>query len=100
MMFPILSTGVANSVFFGVYGNVMRLIQIHRNNSETNNNVDIRFCCEAENLHKYWHLDVFTASCVAGFPYALINIPVEVIKTLLQATSKHSNKIHFHNAHK
>ncbi|CAI6359216.1 unnamed protein product [Macrosiphum euphorbiae] len=85
MMFPILSVGVANSVFFGTYGNVMRLIQIQRNDNQTNKNVDVRFCSDAENLHNYWHLDVFLSGSIAGIPYAFINTPIEVIKTLLQA---------------
>jgi len=87
MMFPILSVGVANSVFFGTYGNVMRLIQIQRNDNQTNKNIDVRFCSDAENLHNYWHLDVFLSGCIAGLPYAFINTPIEVIKTLLQARS-------------
>lgn len=96
-MFPIFSTGVANSVFFGTYGNVMRLIQIHRGDNDTNDNIDVRFCCYAENLHKHWHMDVFISGCVAGFSYAFINTPVEVIKTLLQARSNnipYTNNIH------
>ncbi|XP_022173686.1 solute carrier family 25 member 45-like [Myzus persicae] len=85
MMFPILSVGVANSVFFRTYGNVMRLIQVQRDDNQTNKNINVRFCSDAENLHKYWHLDVFISGCIAGFSYALINTPIEVIKTLLQA---------------
>lgn len=98
-MFPILSVGVANSVFFGTYGNVMRLIQIQRDNNQTNKYIDVRFCSDAENLHKYWHLDVFLSGCIAGLPYAFINTPIEVIKTLLQARSKHFNTIHFCDTH-
>jgi len=98
-MFPILSVGIANSVFFGTYGSTMRLIQIQRDN-QTNENIDVRFCSDSENLHKYWHLDVFLSACVAGFSFALINTPIEVIKTLLQARSKHYNTIRFHNTHK
>jgi len=84
--------GVANSVFFGTYGNTMRLIQIEREN-QINKNINVRFCSDAKNLHKYWHLDVFLSGCIAGLSYALINTPIEVIKTLLQARSKHSNII-------
>lgn len=98
MMFPILSVGVANSVFFGTYGNVMRFIQVERDN-QINNNIDVRFCRDGEHLHKYWHFDVFLSGCIAGISYALINTPIEVIKTLLQAKSKRSNTIHFHNTH-
>jgi len=100
MMFPILSVGVANSVFFGTYGNVMRLIQIQRYDNQTNKNIDVRFCSDAENLHNYWHLDVFLSGSIAGLPYAFINTPIEVIKTLLQARSKDSKTIHFHDTHK
>lgn len=90
-MFPILSVGVANSVFFGTYGNVMRLIQIQRDDSKTNKNIDVRFCYGDDNLHKYWHFDIFISGCIAGLSYALINTPIEVIKTLLQARSKPLN---------
>lgn len=92
-MFPILTMGVTNSVFFGINGNAMRLIQMYRSNDKTkDDNINIRFCCDADNLNKYWHLDVFLAGCVGGFFYTLINIPNEVIKTILQASSK-KNKI-------
>ena len=94
-MFPILSVGVANSVFFGTYGNVMRLIQIHRDNNQTNKKTDVKFSSDADN----WHLDVFISGCIAGLSYALINTPIEVIKTLLQARSKHPNTIRFHNTY-
>lgn len=98
-MFPILSVGIANSVFFGTYGNTMKFIQIQRDN-QTKKNIDVRFCSDAENLHNYWHLDVFLSGCISGVSFALINTPIEVIKTLLQSRSKHSNNICFHNTHK
>lgn len=89
MMFPVLSTGVMSSIFFGVNGNVMRLIQDYRSRGTENDNIDIRFCCDAENMkNKYWHFDVFFSGCVGGLSYALINIPIDVIKTMLQASSK------------
>lgn len=91
MLFPILSTGVVNSIFFGVNGNVMRYIQFYRG-TESNNNIDIRFCCDAEHLNKYWHLDIFTSACVGGFFCTIINIPIEVIKTMLQASSNNYYK--------
>lgn len=86
MMFPILSTGIVNSVFFGINGNVMRFIQLNRDN-ESRNGIDVRFCCDTEHLDTYWHLDVFMSACVGGFFCSLINIPSEVIKTMLQASS-------------
>lgn len=91
-MFPILSTGVVNSVFFGVYGNIMRSIQMRRHCDETvKHNVDminVRFCCDADRSNKYWHFDMFVSGCVAGVFFSIINTPSEVVKTMLQASSK------------
>jgi len=87
-MFPILSMGVTNSAFFGINGSVMRLIQMFRSNDKTKDIIEVRFCCDAENSNKYWHLDVFVSACVAGVFSSLINIPIEVVKTMLQASSK------------
>lgn len=87
-MFPILSTGIVNSVFFGINGNVMRFIQLNRS-SESINDIDVRFCCDSKHLNPYWHLDVFMSACVGGFFCTLINIPSEVIKTMLQASSNY-----------
>lgn len=86
-MFPILSSGVINSIFFGVNGNVMRYIQTYRN-SDTKENIDVRFCCDCDNLNPYWHLDVFVSGCTAGLFCTSINIPIEVIKTMLQVSSE------------
>lgn len=86
-MFPILSMGVINSVYFGVNGNVMRLIQLYRSGGSKDDHIDIRFCCEVEHLKKYWHLDVFLSGCIGGICYTFLNIPNEVIKTILQASS-------------
>lgn len=96
MMFPLLSMGVTNSVFFGINGNMMRLIQRYRSDSESKDDIDIRFCCEAKHLNKFWHLDVFVSGCVGGFCYTLINIPSEVVKTMLQASSKNKNLFHIY----
>lgn len=87
MMLPLLSMGVINSVYFGVNGNVMRLIQLYRSDGTKTDYIDIRFCCEVDNLNKYWHLDVFISGCIGGFCCTFLNIPNEVIKTILQASS-------------
>lgn len=95
MMFPVLTTGVVNSIFFGVNSTTMRYLHKFRSNGtdEDKDNEDIRFCCDAKKLKKYWHLDVFLSGCTAGVIYSFINIPVEVIKTMLQALSKNDNNI-------
>ncbi|VVC26437.1 Mitochondrial carrier protein,Mitochondrial carrier domain,Mitochondrial substrate/solute carrier [Cinara cedri] len=84
MMFPLLSTGVINSVLFGANGNAMRFIQKYRGI----NDVDVRYCCDANELNKtQWHCDTFAAGCVGGFLSTAINIPIEVVKTMLQASN-------------
>ncbi|XP_050439214.1 solute carrier family 25 member 45-like [Adelges cooleyi] len=87
MMFPVLSSGVVNSVVFGVNGNTMRYIQTHFRDNVSENDRLVRVCCNSESLHKYWHLDYFVSGCVAGFFSTLINIPVELVKTMLQASN-------------
>lgn len=87
MMFPVLSSGLVNSVVFGVNGNTMRFIQNNFREDVTENHRSVRFCCNAENLHSYWHVDCFLSGCVAGIFSTLINIPVELVKTVLQASS-------------
>lgn len=90
-MFPMLSAGVMSSIFFGVNGNVMWLIQDYRSRGTINNNINVRYCCDAENMNKYWHYDVFLSACIGGFSFMTINIPLEVIKTMLQASSNNYN---------
>lgn len=87
-MLPILLAGLMNSVFFGVYGNTMRLIQRRRSNDPSENVDNIRYCCDSENLHNMWHLDLFVSGCIGGVFYSMINVPSEVVKTMLQASSK------------
>lgn len=83
-MFPICCTGIVNSVLFGTSGNTMRFIQKYRGTQD----IDVRYCCDANNMNKiYWHFDTFMAGCVGGFFSTAINIPSEVIKTILQASS-------------
>lgn len=90
MLFPVLSAGVVNSVVFGVYGNTKRLIHAFRSDNDTD---DVRFCCDAQYPSLYWHLDVFTAGCVAGTFYAAINTPIEVVKMTLQLTSNDIRRV-------
>lgn len=86
MMFPISTMGVINSVYFGVSGNVMRIIQTYRGDG-SKDIIGIKYCCDADNLNKYWHLDVFISGCVGGLCSSFVNIPNEVVKIMLQATS-------------
>lgn len=98
MMFPMLTMGVVNSMYFGINGNVMRLIQTYRSDGSGNDNIGIRYCCDAKNLNKYWHLDVFISGCVGGLCISVINIPNEVVKTMLQATSNYYISIKYRSS--
>lgn len=91
MLFPIMCTGIVNSVFFGASGNTMRLIRTYRD-PEGIDDKDIRYCCDVDKLNKYWHFDTFMAGCVGGFFFTVINIPGEVVKTILQASSKRASR--------
>ncbi|VVC41879.1 Mitochondrial carrier protein,Mitochondrial carrier domain,Mitochondrial substrate/solute carrier [Cinara cedri] len=62
----------------------MRLILKFRG---INDNIDVKFCCDT-NLNKlYWHIDTFIAGCIGGFFSSVINIPIEVVRTILQTSS-------------
>lgn len=74
MTFPIISAGVINAMFFGVYGTALRVIEPQ----------DI----QAEENHKrknVWNWNVFTAGCIAGLLVSVINCPIEVLKIKLQS---------------
>jgi len=92
MVIPILSVGVTYAIFFGMYRNTQRLIQIYRNEDEKKDNVDVGFYCNSKN--KFWHLDVFVSGCVAGFFYSVANIPIEAVKTMIKQSSS-KNKLHY-----
>ncbi|CAG5133521.1 unnamed protein product [Candidula unifasciata] len=66
MMFPVVSYGLVNSMFFGVYGNTIRLLEPDHTVRPTNS-------------------QVYLAGCVAGTSQLLVACPVEVIKCTLQA---------------
>ncbi|VVC35977.1 Mitochondrial carrier domain,Mitochondrial substrate/solute carrier [Cinara cedri] len=84
MMFPLLCKGLVNSILFGISGNVMRLILKFRGTDD----IDVKYCCDSNNLNKlYWHVDMFMAGCIGGFFSSAINIPMEVVKTILQASN-------------
>lgn len=69
-MFPVLTSGMLNSVLFGVYGNELR-----RLNS---------LCANDAELKREWRQNVFIAGSEAGFMFSLLACPIELIKIRLQ----------------
>lgn len=66
MMFPLVSYGFVNSVFFGVYGNTIKFFEPDHNITPT-------------------YLQVYNAGCVAGTVQLALSCPVEVVKCTLQS---------------
>ncbi|KAK3763997.1 hypothetical protein RRG08_004362 [Elysia crispata] len=66
MMFPLVSYGFVNSVFFGVYSSTIKVLEPDQNTTPTN-------------------FQVYTAGCVAGTVQLLLSCPVEVVKCTMQA---------------
>lgn len=70
MMFPVMTSGILNSVLFGVYGNeLQRLNSLCANNAER---------------ERKWRQHVFIAGSEAGFIYSFLACPIELIKIRLQ----------------
>lgn len=70
MAFPILTAGLQNAIYFGVYANVLRYT-LHRKNL-------------LENVDNIWGMPIFMAGCYASMVQVLITNPVEIIKIKLQ----------------
>ncbi|XP_018329478.1 solute carrier family 25 member 45-like isoform X2 [Agrilus planipennis] len=79
MLSPLLTIGPINSLFFGVYGNVLQLLQ-HNANSEG----------RVDWTDPSWKKNVFLAGCVGGFAQCFIICPVELIKIELQLNTQDS----------
>ena len=89
MSYPLLSAGIMNSIFFGVYGNTLETIKKARYESEVENH-----------NHKPSKLDIFLAGCVAGAAQLIVACPVDLVKIKLQTQNGHggamlSSETHF-----
>lgn len=93
MLFPLLTTGPANAVFFGVYGNTLRFLQ-------TNDEKHRIITNDPHWLHHVFIAGLFlrnkscerlktfdSAGSWAGFLQVMLFCPVEVVKTILQAST-------------
>lgn len=81
LSYPLWTTGLLNSLYFGFYGNSLRMIE------ETKGQQSYRNCCEYGTVYKGWHFDCFVAGCIGGTVATLVNTPIELVKTILQADS-------------
>ena len=66
LAFPLVSYGVVNSVYFGVYGNVLKWIH----NDPTT---------------QPGYKDVFVAGCIGGAVQLIPACPIDVVKVVLQS---------------
>ena len=68
--FPLVTSGIINSIFFGVYGNTIAYIK-------------------GEDRHRKTRAsDAFLAGCLGGFCQLVVACPVDVVKVVLQSQIK------------
>lgn len=65
--FPLVSYGLVNSVFFGVYGHTIKLLK------------------GADQKRGVTYKEVFCAGCVGGFVQNFVACPVDLVKVVLQS---------------
>ncbi|XP_054264738.1 solute carrier family 25 member 45 isoform X1 [Macrosteles quadrilineatus] len=93
MMFPLLSAGALNSIFFGVYGNTLRELQSLRGVEQT-------MSWFQERPYPQWYWDIMYAGCLGGFACSVVNCPVELIKTQMQTQTEQREVKVFERSHK
>lgn len=90
MLFPLLSAGVLNSIYFGVYGASIRTLNFQKTDS---NNLKTT---------KIDDLGIFISGCIGGLAQVFITCPVELVKIKLQTETGHNVKFgnkHEHDYH-
>ncbi|XP_033735307.1 solute carrier family 25 member 45-like [Pecten maximus] len=71
MSWPLITVGVTNSIFFGVYGNVLKCLEPDREK------------------RKKAYSRIFLAGCLGGAAQSLVVIPIDYIKVVLQSQIRH-----------
>lgn len=74
MAFPMISSGVLNSLLFGVYGNELRRLQ--------------SICTTEAERKGEWAQNVFLAGSTAGLIHAFFACPIELVKIRLQTQNR------------
>ncbi|XP_066995236.2 solute carrier family 25 member 45 isoform X1 [Anabrus simplex] len=79
MSFPLLCAGTQNAIFFGVYGNTLRVLQ-----SNSKEDSVLRASHGEKTPSQSYNFNVFIAGCIAGFVQCFSGCPVDLIKIKLQ----------------
>lgn len=74
MTFPLLTSGMLNSILFGIYGNELRRLQ--------------SMCATETERQAQWAQHVFLAGSEAGLVHSFIACPIEVVKIRLQTQNR------------
>ncbi|XP_026684618.1 mitochondrial basic amino acids transporter-like [Diaphorina citri] len=82
---PMLTTGVTNAIFFGVYGNTIRYLRSISESSE-------EYRCDGFLATPLWDWNEFFSGSIAGAIITAVGAPVEAIKTRLQANAAVDNQ--------
>lgn len=77
---PMLTTGVTASIFFGVYGNTLRVLRNQYGHPEESH-------CDGVISYPLWYWDEFFSGAFAGAINTAVSAPVEAIKTRMQANA-------------
>lgn len=87
LSYPLWTNGILNSLYFGFYANSLKTMENMRSEKHYRN------CCDYGQVYRKWHWDCFWAGCIGGVASTLVNTPIELAKTVLQAhTSKQQNQ--------
>lgn len=70
MTFPVMTSGMLNSILFGIYGNELRRMQ--------------SICATEAERRSQWDRHVFWAGSEAGFIHSFVACPFELVKIRLQ----------------
>ena len=71
MASPLLTYGVVNAIFFGVYGNCLKVLQ------------------RVKKHNRITYMDVFVSGCVAGAAQVFVACPADLFKVVLQSQIPH-----------
>ena len=75
LSWPLVSFGIVNSVFFGVYGNTLKFLESDKTKRKSN------------------YLNIYLSGCVGGAAQLVFVVPVDYIKTALQSQIPHQTGV-------
>jgi len=78
MCFPVVSYGLVNSVFFGVYGHTLKYVVPYAADRDR----------RVQQIDSGRYLEIAVAGGVAGFAQVVVACPVDVVKVVLQSQLK------------